>query len=128
MNPGEPAAHGSGARAPSALRLRLGVLFVLLWILPFWALAPLVTRMLSGTDNPPSVASVTTVIVVVQTLIGLIGFVVAGPAVKALLQGSPLRKALPAIWGVLRHGEVRSPGQPAAAAAEDDGTHDDVQP
>ena len=127
MRAGEPAADGSGARAPSALRLRVGVLFVLLWILPFWALAPLVTHLLSGAGNPPSVADVTTLIVVVQTLIGLLGFVVAGPAVKAVVKGSPLRKALPAVWGILRHGEVRSRGGPAVAA-KDDVTHDDVTP
>jgi hypothetical protein len=56
----------------------VGVVLILLWIVPFWALAPYIAHSLSGGSNTPSAADVTTIIVAVQTVIGLLGFWVAG--------------------------------------------------
>ena len=92
---------------PSPLRLRVGVALILLWLIPFWALAPHIAHSLSGLSNPPSVAAVTTAIVVVQTIIGLIGFWVAGTEVKSIIKGSTMRRALSALWSMFIHGEVR---------------------
>ena len=92
---------------PSPLRLRVGVFLILLWIVPFWALAPYIANSLSGGSSTPSVADVTTIIVAVQTVIGLLGFWVAGAAVKSIIKGSTMRHALVAIWSMLIHGEVR---------------------
>jgi len=78
----------------SPLRLRVGVLLILLWIVPFWALAPLIADSLSGLSNPPSVAAVTTTIVVVQTILGLLGFWVAGTQVKSIIKGSAKLRAI----------------------------------
>ena len=94
---------------PSPLRLRVGVFLILLWVLPFWAFAPYIANSLSGLSNPPSVAAVTTIIVVVQTILGLLGFWVAGAAVKSIIKGSTMRHALGAIWSMLIHGDI--PGQ-----------------
>jgi hypothetical protein len=88
----------------------VGVVLIMLWILPFWALAPRIAESLSGLSNPPSVAAVTTTIVVVQTVIGLLGFWVAGTQVKSIIKGSTMRHALGAIWSILLHGEVRRQG------------------
>jgi divalent metal cation (Fe/Co/Zn/Cd) transporter len=65
---------------------------------------------LSGPSNPPSVAAVTTTIVVVQTIIGLLGFWVAGSAFKSIIKSSTMRHAPVAIWFMLIHGisEVRA--------------------
>jgi hypothetical protein len=71
----------------SRLRLRAGVLLILLWLISFWALAPHIAHSLSGLSNPPSVAAVTTAIVAVQTILGLLGFWVAGTEVKFDHQG-----------------------------------------
>jgi hypothetical protein len=90
----------------------VGVLLILLWIVPFWALAPFIADSLSGLSNPPSVAAVTTTILVVQTILGLLGFWVAGTAVKSIIKGSTKRHALVAIWSILLHGEIR--GQDSA--------------
>lgn len=91
---------------PSPLRLRLGVLLILVWWLPFWALSPRIAESLSGLSQPPSVAAITTVIVVVQTLIGLVGFWVAGAEVKRILKGSTKKHAIAAVWSILAHGEI----------------------
>jgi hypothetical protein len=87
-----------------------GVFLILLWIVPFWALAPRIADSLSGLSNPPSVAAVTTTILVVQTIIGLLGFWVAGAAVKSIIKGSTMRHALVAIWSMLIHGDIRGQG------------------
>jgi hypothetical protein len=92
---------------PSPLRLRLGVLLILLWLLPFWALAPYIAHALNGLSNPPSVAAVTTSIVVVQTILGLLGILIAGAEVKAIIKSSgKLVHALRALWPILIHGEI----------------------
>ena len=94
----------------SPLRLRVGVFLILLWIVPFWALAPLIADSLSGLSNPPSVAAVTTTIVVVQTILGLVGFWVAGTQVKSIIKGSAKLRAIGAIWSMLIHGDIRGQG------------------
>jgi hypothetical protein len=95
---------------PSPLRLRVGVFLILLWIVPFWLLAEPIAHSLSGLSNPPSVVAVTTAIVVVQTILGLLGFWVAGAAVKSIIKGSTMRHALGAIWSMLIHGDLRGQG------------------
>ena len=100
---------------PSPLRLRVGVFLILLWIVPFWALAPYIANSLSGGSSSPSVADVTTIIVAVQTVIGLLGFWVAGAAVKSIIKGSTMRHALVAIWSMLIHGDIRGQGDVGSA-------------
>jgi hypothetical protein len=107
MRDGSSATEDTRSAGPSPLRLRLGVFLILLWIVPFWALAPLIADSLRGLSNPPSVAAVTTTILVVQTILGLLGFWVAGAAVKSIIKGSTMRHALGAIWSMLIHGDIR---------------------
>jgi hypothetical protein len=76
-------------------------------------LAPLVADSLRGLSNPPSVAAVTTTIVVVQTILGLLGFWVAGTQVKSIIKGSAKLRAIGAIWSMLVHGEIRGQGDVA---------------
>jgi hypothetical protein len=110
MRDGSSTTEDTKPAGVSPLRLRLGVLLIILWIVPFWALAPLIADALSGLSNPPSVAAVTTAIVVVQTIIGLLGFWVAGTGVKSIIKGNTKRHALRLIWSILLHGEIRSQG------------------
>jgi len=86
------------------------VSLIILWWVPFWALAPRIADSLAGLSNPPSVAAVTTAIVVVQTVLGLLGFWVAGTEVKSIIKGSGKRQALKAIWSIFLHGDVRGRG------------------
>ena len=110
----------------SPLRLRVGVLLILLWIVPFWALAPLIADSLSGLSNPPSVAAVTTTILVVQTVLGLLGFWVAGTQVKSIIKGSAKLRAIGAIWSILLHGEIRGQGDVGDGANEGRPPHEDA--
>lgn len=107
MRDGASVKRNTRSAGPSALRLRMGVFLVLLWLLPFWALAPHIAHSLSGLSNPPSVAAVTTAIVVVQTILGLLGFWVAGTEVKSIIKGSTILHALEEIWSILLHRSIR---------------------
>jgi hypothetical protein len=111
MRDGSSTTEDTKSAGPSPLRLRVGVFLILLWIVPFWALAPYIAHSLSGLSNPPSVAAVTTTILVVQTIVGLLGFWVAGAAVKSIIKGSTMRHALRAIWSMLIHGDIRGQGE-----------------
>jgi hypothetical protein len=110
MPDGTSTSENAKSAAMSPLRLRVGVLFILLWLVPFWALAPEIAHSLSGLSKPPSVAVVTTAIVVLQTLIGLLGSWVAGTEVKSIIKGSTKRHAIGAIWSIFLHGEIRHGG------------------
>jgi hypothetical protein len=110
MRDGSSRTEDMKSAGPSPLRLRVGVFLILLWIVPFWALAPRIAHSLSGLSNPPSVAAVTTTIVVVQTILGLLGFWVAGTQVKSIIKGSAKMRAIGAIWSILLHGEIRGQG------------------
>ena len=110
MRDGTSTTEGTKSAGLSPLRLRVGVFLILLWLLPFWALAPHIAHSLSGLSNPPSVAAVTTTIVIVQTIIGLLGFWVAGTEVKSIIKGSTMKHALSAIWSILLRGNIRGHG------------------
>jgi hypothetical protein len=118
MRDGSSTTEQPKSAAMSPLRLRVGVLLILLWIVPIWALAPAIAHSLSGISNPPSVAAVTTTIVVMQTIVGLLGFWVAGTQVKSIIKGSTKRHAFGAIWSILLHGDVRGQG---VGSGRDDG-------
>jgi hypothetical protein len=126
MRDGSSKTEDTKSAGPSPLRLRVGVFLILLWIVPFWALAPYIADSLSGLSNPPSVAAVTTTILVVQTIIGLLGCWVAGTQVKSLIKGSTKRHALRAIWSILLHGEIR--GQADVANDPNEGDPNEQRP
>jgi hypothetical protein len=110
MSDGTSTTADATSAGMSPLRLRLGCFLIILWLLPFWALAPYVAHSLSGLSNPPSVAAITTSIVVVQTIIGLLGSWIAGTEVKSIVKGSTMRHALGTIWSILLHGNIRDHG------------------
>jgi hypothetical protein len=118
MRDGSSTTEDSKSARPSSLRLRLGVFLILLWILPFWLLGAEVAHLLSGLSTPPSVAAVTTTIVALQTIIGLLGMFVAGTQVKSIVKGSTRRHAIGAIWSIFIHGEIRGQGDVGAAPKE----------
>lgn len=88
-------------RAISAARLRVGVVLVALWWLPVWLLAPVITQ-LWDLDSTTVLIGV----IVVQTVVGLVGVLVAGRQVYRIMQGVSRRQLLPTVWQVLRHGAI----------------------
>jgi hypothetical protein len=89
------------ARAISPSRLRVGVVLVALWWLPVWLLAPVIAEVWD-LDS----ADVWVGVIVVQTVVGLVGVLIAGRQVYRIMQGVSRRQLLPTVWRVLRHGSL----------------------
>lgn len=89
----------------SAFRLRVGVVLLLLWLLPFWLLAPQIAKAINPGDVQLA-AEITTAILVVQTILGLAGMYVAGTEVKQLVKTTPKKQLLRVIWRILWSGKI----------------------
>lgn len=89
-------------RAPiSPTRLRAGVFLILLWWIPVWLAAPVIAEA-AGLE----VENVVVGLVVVQTVVGALGALVAGKQITRILRGVPRKQMLPTVWRVFRHGAL----------------------
>ncbi len=104
-------AHSDGVEQVSVFRLRLGIALIGIWWIPIWLLAPLVAK-LAGQP----VGSVTVTIAIVQTVIGLIGALLAGRQAAKIVRHTGYRAVPGRIWHVLWTGELVE-AEPAEATA-----------
>jgi hypothetical protein len=88
----------------SVFRLRLGVVLIGIWWIPIWLLAPL-----AADFSAQPVGQLTLVIAIVQTIIGLIGALVAGRQAAKIVRHTPVRAVPRKIWHVLRTGTTIEP-------------------
>jgi uncharacterized membrane protein YeaQ/YmgE (transglycosylase-associated protein family) len=91
-------------RPTSATRLRVGVVLLLLWFLPFWALGPWIARSLGWSDHAG--AELSLVISIVQTVIGIVGAYIGGKELTALVKGTPRKKVLARAWHIIWSGNI----------------------
>jgi hypothetical protein len=94
----------------SIFRLRLGVLLIGIWWIPIWLLAPVVAHL----AHQP-VGSVTLTIAIVQTVIGLVGVLLAGRQAAKIVRHTGIRAVPAKIWRVLWTGRLAEPEPPEAA-------------
>ena len=88
----------------SVFRLRLGVVMIGIFWIPIWLLAPLVARLV---DQP--VGSITIAIALVQTVIGLIGVLLAGRQTLTIVRHTGWRAVPAKIWHVVWTGKLNEP-------------------
>lgn len=93
--------HSPGMEPVSVFRLRLGVVLIGIWWIPIWLLAPVVAHL---ADEP--VGSVTLTIAIVQTVIGLIGALLAGRQAAKIVRHTGFRGFPRKIWHALRTGQL----------------------
>ncbi len=98
----------------SVVRLRLGVALIGIWWIPIWLLAPLVAHVVGQ-----PVGSVTVVIAIVQTIIGLIGVLLAGRQAAKIVRHTGFRAVPAKIWHVLWTGKLVEPEPPEATGASE---------
>lgn len=89
----------------SSTRLRIGVALLIIWLVPLWILAPVLTRL----AHLSSVAVGTAVIAIIQTVLGLLGLWLAGSQVRTIVRGRKLKQALSALWTVFIRGNLSPP-------------------
>jgi hypothetical protein len=107
-------AHSDAVEQVSVFRLRLGVALIGIWWIPIWLLAPLVAE-LAGQP----VGSVTVTIAIVQTVIGLIGALLAGRQTAKIVRHAGFRAVPGRIWHVLWTGKLVEAVPAEATAATD---------
>ena len=88
----------------SIFRLRLGVVLIGIWWIPIWLLAPVVAHVVGQ-----PVGSVTLTIAIVQTIIGLVGVLIAGRQAAKLVRHTGFRAVPGRIWRVIWSGELPEP-------------------
>lgn len=86
------------------LRLRIGVLLILLWWLPFWALSPYIASAFGSSDDTHLTGIITTVIIIIQTLLGIAGMYLCGKQTAAIIKQTPKKQVPAKIWHILLHG------------------------
>lgn len=85
----------------SGTRLRIGVVLIVLWWAPFWALSPAIAE---ATGFKTSV--VTTTIVIIQTILGFLGIWVAGKQVSTIIKQTPKKQVPKKVGHVLLTGKI----------------------
>ncbi len=91
----------------SVRRLRIGVLMLLVWWIPVWLLAPIFTKILHDIGIDLSVAQVTIIIAIIQTIIGLFGAWLAGPQIVSIVRKQSFKKAPNVMWHILVSGHIK---------------------
>jgi hypothetical protein len=89
----------------SVLRLRIGILFFILWWIPIYLTLPYLDRKLDATSNR-SKAVVAVCIITAQTILGIIGLILVGKLFALILKDIKPRKLPAAMWHILISGET----------------------
>jgi len=106
--------HSRSMEHVSVFRLRLGAVLIGIWWIPIWLLAPLVAHFVDR-----SVGSLTIAIAIVQTIIGVIGALVAGRQAAKIVRHTPFRAVPGKIWHVLWTGRLIEPEPTEATGASE---------
>ena len=101
----------------SVFRLRVGIVLIGIFWIPIWLLAPLVARLI----NQP-VGSVTLAIAIVQTIIGVIGVLIAGRQTLTIVRHTGWRAVPGTIWRVVWTGKLDEPEPSEEAGASEPDT------
>lgn len=99
----------------SVFRIRLGVFFIFLWWIPIWLLAPGISDLLGYGNDPTASHRIFVALIVIQTIIGILGFFVAGRVAVTQMKQVPFKKMPGTIGRILWSGKMTSPDKPAKA-------------
>jgi len=91
-------------RPVSVTRLRVGAVLLLIWFIPFWALAPWIAKTLGWSVHAGVRLGI--VMSICQTLIGIVGAVTAGKEATALVKGTPFKKVPARAWHIIWTGNI----------------------
>lgn len=86
----------------------MGVIFFVLWWIPFWLLGPIITRLSGDQNNSSAQHKITLAIIIIQTIFGILGAVIAGREVIKILRHTPYKKAPKSIWNILTSGSIEN--------------------
>lgn len=96
----------------SRLRLRIGIFFIFLWWLPFWLIAPFLSDVF-GLTTAQAQHRMFVAVILVQTVVGVTGVVIAGRLVMSQMRHVPYRKFPKTIWNILKTGNADGLAEPS---------------
>lgn len=88
-------------QAINPARLRAGIFLILLWWLPLWLFAPFISSKVGAKTS-----TVTIMVVILQTTIGIIGVYVAGKQTAEIIKSTPKKYVLSKMWQIILHGNL----------------------
>jgi len=91
-------------RVVSVTRLRVGAVLLLIWFLPFWALAPWIAKSLGWSAHAGVELGIA--ISICQTVIGIVGALTAGKDATAIVKGTPFKKVPARAWHIIWTGNM----------------------
>lgn len=90
----------------TALKLRIGIVFIILFWLPAWLLAPSIAELLGDANNAAARHTILVVILLVQTAFGIIGLLLVSREILSLLKKVPRKKIPKTMWRILKTGST----------------------
>ncbi|MFI5270544.1 MAG: hypothetical protein ACHQT9_00680 [Candidatus Saccharimonadales bacterium] len=94
--------------AISGNRLRLGIVFILLWWIPLWAAAPSISHALGYSNDPKAQHAVFIGIIIIQTVFGAIGILLCSKDIVTLVKKVPKRSVLKVLFLIVLRGSTES--------------------
>lgn len=89
----------------STRRLRIGIVLIFVWWIPFWLLQPLFAVVFS-IDSSQGKSRLLIGILILQTVVGLIGLALVGKQVAAIMKHKSYRQIFPTVWRAVIHGTI----------------------
>lgn len=90
----------------SIFRLRLGVVLLFMWWLPFWIVTPAISDIFGITPNGKHRLLID--VIIVQTILGIMGGVVAGREAISIVKHTSFKRVPKTIYRALRYGDLNS--------------------
>jgi hypothetical protein len=89
----------------SPFRLRLGIVFLVIFWFPVWLAEPAISKIL-GVKSASGHTVILISIIIFQGLCLIIGVIIVGRSVVTIVKTPPKRKVIVRLWNILIHGKV----------------------
>jgi len=90
----------------SVVRVRIGIVFFILWWLPVYLTVPTIAALFGEQDNHQAIVTITIIIITVQTVIGIIGVLLLGKELTHILVKVRYRKLPITLWRIIITGDT----------------------
>jgi len=87
------------------IKVRLGILFILIWWLPFWLVSPVLSDIF-GANTAAQKHQIFIIVIVVQTIFGVLGFVIASKPVVSQMRHVSYKKFPKTFWNIFKTGNA----------------------
>lgn len=92
----------------SLFRLRLGVFLIFIWWIPIYLAIPaLVASLNLNSSNAQTIITIS--VIVIQTILGIIGFVVVGKSVASSIKEVKFKYVPNVFWHMIWNGDINIP-------------------